>query len=281
VENKSKAVADLEAQIASLRSQGPSASTSPTGPTGPSAEELARAKAQITELERQLAAASAAPAPQMGKFDMDRMAEKLESDLAGKAKQLGEVVQKQAPADTIEEVSMKSITYPPEIVTPFSSAITYTITVAGGGRSLRLMFPVTADLGGSWKLPTPDEVQRAYKAARDQPQGAPIATGGGTVPVPPSTPGGSPGAAGAPRMTQRTDGVFVFDWGDGAAANPAPQPPQPGYTQTPPTPPPAPGGNTPPPPNRPAAPAPPAAPQPSAVPPPVMPVVGDRVIRFD
>jgi hypothetical protein len=93
-------------------------------------------------------------------------------------------------------------------------------------------------------------------------------------------------------MTQRADGVFVFDWGDGASGAQQRQPQQPQQPQAY-APPAAPAGagqtynNFVPPgqaaPQQPAsAPrAPAAAPQAPSVPAPVMPVIGDRVIRFN
>lgn len=294
MEAKNKSVEQMQAQMTELQNQKQRSST---GGSGASSEELAKAKVRIAELEQRLAEVSANPAatPQIGKIDMDAMAGKLEEDLTRKAKQLRELVQRQSPSSRIDEISMKSIEYPPQLVTPFTSAITFTVTI-GNAAPMRLMFPVTADLGGSWKLPTPDEIQKAYKAAQEQPQGL---AAGGTVP---NNPGQQPGAGGAPqpqaggaagpRMSQRQDGVFVFDWGDGTAAPQVrqPQPQQQAYAQPPPAAAPA-GGQTfnnfTPPgqggaPQQPAAPAPPAAaPQAPAAPAPVMPVVGDRVIRFN
>lgn len=294
---KDKSVEQLQAQITELQNQ----KQRNTGASGASSEELAKAKVRIAELEQRLAEVSANPAatPQIGKIDMDAMAGKLEEDLTRKAKQLRELVQRQSPSSRIDEISMKSIEYPPQLVTPFTSAITFTVT-AGNAAPMRLMFPVTADLGGSWKLPTPDEIQKAYKAAQEQPQGL-ASGGGGTVP----NAGGQGAGGGVPqadvggggaRMSQRQDGVFVFDWGDGAGGAQARQPqaqqpqvqPQQAYA-----PPPAagPGGGqtfnnfTPPGqggvPQQPSAPPPAAAPQAPAAPAPVMPVVGDRVIRFN
>jgi hypothetical protein len=299
VDAKDKAMEQLESQVASLQSQKQPAVVNNI--PGASAEELAKAKARIEELEQRLASASADPGapPQIGKIDMEEIASKLEEDLTRKAKQLRELVQRQSPTSRIDEISLKSIEYPPQLVTPFNSAITFTVT-EGGGAPMRLMFPVTADLGGSWKLPTPDEIQKAYKAAQQQPQG--LASGGtqgapfgqpqaANVPQQQQQPAASGGGA---RMTQRGDGVFVFDWGDGAAsAQPqqrqqpqaqqayAPQPAQAAGPQTynnfvPP------GQTAAQPQQQPQAPrAPAAAPQAPSVPAPVMPVVGDRIIRFN
>jgi hypothetical protein len=298
VDAKDKAMEQLESQVASLQSQKQPAVVNNI--PGASAEELAKAKARIAELEQRVASASANPAasPQLGKIDVEEIAEKLEEDLTRKAKQLRELVQRQSPTSRIDEISLKSIEYPPQLVTPFNSAITFTVT-EGGGAPMRLMFPVTADLGGSWKLPTPDEIQKAYKAAQQQPQG--LATSGtqglqqgqpqaGNVP-PQQQPAASGGGA---RMSQRSDGVFVFDWGDGAASAQPQQRAQPQAQQAY-APQPAPAGgpqtynNFVPPgqaaaqpqpqPQAPRAPA--AAPQAPSVPAPVMPVVGDRIIRFN
>jgi hypothetical protein len=291
VDAKTKVAEQLEAQVADLRNR----SQHPGAPSVASSEELVKAKARITELEQRLAAASispTAPAASMGKIDMDEMAAKLEDDLARKAKQLRELVQRQSPSSRIDEISLKSIEYPPQLVTPFNSAITFTVSEANR-TPMRLMFPVTADLGGSWKLPTADEVQKAYKAAQEQPQGAVAAT---------QPQGGQPALQGAPqgqqqpassggggaRMTQRGDGVFVFDWGDAPSGG---QPRQPAQNMAQPRPasggpqtvnnfvPPGQAGNAPQPAAQPRAPA--AAPQAPSVPAPVMPVVGDRIIRFN
>jgi hypothetical protein len=288
VDAKNKSVEQLQAQVADLQSK---AQRSSGAPSGASSEDLTKAKARIAELEQRLATASAAAAtpaaaPQIGKLDMEAMASKLEEDLTQKAKQLRALVQQQSPGSRIDEITLKSIDYPPQLITPFSSAITFTVSV-GTGTPLRIMFPVTADLGGSWKLPTPDEVQKAYKAAQEQPQGGLASSPSAPVPQgnAPSQPAPT-GPGGGARVTQRGDGVFVFDWGDGPPGAAPNRQPQQAYTP-PPTPapapstgfvPPAPGG-TPPPAPTPNPPA--AAPQAPNVPPPVMPIVGDRVIRFD
>lgn len=300
VEAKNKSVEQLQAQVAEMQGQGQrSTTTTVTSSTssGTSAEELAKARAQIADLEQRLAAAStnSAASPQTGKLDLDDMAGKLEEDLTRKAKQLRELVQRQSPSSRIDEISLKSIEYPPQLVTPFTSAITFTVTV-GTAAPMRLMFPVTADLGGSWKLPTPDEIQKAYKAAQEQPPGI-ASTGTQTAPSPKARGKSSPqpvatGGGGGARMTQRADGVFVFDWGDGAGAGGAQQnrQPQQGYTQPAPpsggpqtvnnfVPPGKDGGAQPQPAPGPRTPA--ATPQAPNVPPPVMPIVGDRVIRFN
>jgi hypothetical protein len=278
---KTKAAEQLEAQVADLRSR--SQQTNVVPPVA-SSEELVKAKARITELEQRLATASATPAapPQMGKLDLDEIAGKLEEDLTRKAKQLRELVQRQSPSSRIDEISLKSIEYPPQLITPFNSAITFTVT-EGTGTPMRLMFPVTADLSGSWKLPTPDEIQKAYRAALEQPRGGVASTqpqagrpSSKGKPQAQSQPTSS--AGGGARMTQRADGVFVFDWGDGASAaqNTAPPAGQPSVENV--IPPGKTGGVQPP-----AAPsrAPAAAPQAPNVPAPVMPVVGDRIIRFN
>jgi hypothetical protein len=292
VDTKTKAAEQLEAQVADLqnRSQHPAAA-----PSVASSEELVKAKARITELEQRLAAASAnpgAPAP-MGKIDMDEIAGKLEDDLTRKAKQLRELLQRQSPSSRIDEISLKSIEYPPQLVTPFNSAITFTVS-EGTGTPMRLMFPVTADLSGSWKLPTPDEIQKAYKAALEQPQGAVASTPQAGQPANQGSPQAQPQATssggGGARMTQRGDGVFVFDWGDAPSGGQPRQPaqntaqPRPAATGGPQTvnnfvPPGSQPGGAPQPEAQPRAPA--AAPQAPSVPAPVMPVVGDRVIRFN
>lgn len=292
---RTKSLEQLQSQIAELQSQ-----RQRPGDGAGSGEELAKARATIAELNKQIESLRSqsagtsqkgtAPAPMQ--LDLDAMAVKLEEDLTRKAKQLRELVQKQSPNSRIDEISMKSIQYPAELVTPFNSAITFSIAMQGG-RSIRLVFPVTADLGGSWKLPGPDEVQQAYKAAQEQPEGVAF-SGGTTTPVQPagepqSLPSQGSGGRGS-SMRQVDANTFVFDWGDGPTAQ---QPRQPQASPQPVVPRPSPLGGaqtlnnfTPPgqmtpqpPPSAPRQPS--ASPQPSSVPPPVMPVVGDRVIRFN
>jgi hypothetical protein len=322
LDSKDKAVEKVQAELAALqsKSQGSSNSTSNSSSSGASNEELARAKQTIDDLKRQLESAKAAAATAGSvstggaplKIDMDAIADKLEEDLTRKAKQLRELVQSQIPASRIDEISLKSIEYPPQLVTPFSSAITFNV-VADNGNRLRLQFPVSADLGGTWKLPSAADVQTAYKAAKDNPQGL----AGNTAPTQPQAQtqtGGTPtqqpnagggvqpqqpgyGPAGGGGMRQVDANTFAFDWGDGAGAAPRQQQPQAQAQPQPQAPQPSSGGpavisNFTPPgaggAGGPAAPAPapgPAAPSAPAaapaVPAPVMPVVGDRVIRFD
>ncbi len=304
LEAKGKAVEKAQAEVAELQSK---AQRSGSAGSAASSEELAKAKQTIEDLKRQIESAKAqagtgASSGAPFKIDMDAIADKLEEDLTRKAKQLRELVQSQIPGGRIDEIALKSIDYPPQLVTPFSSAITFNV-VADNGNHLRLLFPVSADLGGSWKLPSAADVQAAYKAAKDNPQGlagntgaAPQAPPGGTASaqppagggVAPQQPGyGPPGGGG---MRQIDANTFAFDWGDGAGA--APRQPQPQAQPQPRAPqpsggpavisnfaPPGPGGS-----GGPAAPAPAAPNAPAAapsVPAPVMPVVGDRVIRFD
>lgn len=313
---KDKAVEKVQAELADLQSKAQRSSSSTT--SGASSEELAKAKQTIEDLKRQLdtakAAASSVSVSAGGtplKIDMDAMADKLEEDLTRKAKQLRELVQSQISAGRIDEISLKSIEYPPQLVTPFSSAITFNV-VADNGNRLRLQFPVSADLGGTWKLPSAADVQTAYKAAKDNPQGL----AGNTAPTQPQAQtqtGGTPtqqpnagggvqpqqpgyGPAGGGGMRQVDANTFAFDWGDGAGAAPRQQQPQAQAQPQPQAPQPSSGGpavisNFTPPgaggSGGPAAPAPSPGPAPSApaaapaVPAPVMPVVGDRVIRFD
>ena len=305
---KDKAVEKVQAELADLQSKAQrSGSTSST--SGASSEELAKAKQTIEDLKRQLDAAKAQASSvsvSTGgtplKIDMEAMADKLEEDLTRKAKQLRELVQSQISAGRIDEIALKSIEYPPQLVTPFSSAITFNVVTDSGNR-LRLQFPVSADLGGAWKLPSAADVQTAYKAAKDNPQGLagnttptqPQSPAGGTPP-PPGPTGGvapqQPGYAhpGGGGMRQVDANTFAFDWGDGAGAAPRqPQPQAQAPRQSQPSSggpavisnfnPASPGGAS-----APAAPAPSAPSAPAAapaVPAPVMPVVGDRVIRFD
>lgn len=315
LDSKDKAVEKVQAELAALQSKSQGSSNTSSSSSGAGSEELARAKQTIDDLKRQLesakAAASAGSVSTGGaplKIDMDAIADKLEEDLTRKAKQLRELVQSQIPSSRIDEISLKSIEYPPQLVTPFSSAITFNV-VADNGNRLRLQFPVSADLGGTWKLPSAADVQTAYKAAKDNPQGL----AGNTAPAQPQaqSPVGNapayPGPTGGVAPQQPTGGhsgmrqvdanTFAFDWGDGPSAAPRQQQPQVQAQPQPQAPqpssggpavisnftPPGPGGSggpaTPAPAPGPAAPSAPAA-APS-IPAPVMPVVGDRVIRFD
>lgn len=313
LDSKDKAVEKVQAELAALqsKSQGGGNSSSSSSSSGATSEELARAKQTIDDLKRQLetakAAASSVSVSAGGtplKIDMDAIADKLEEDLTRKAKQLRELVQSQIPASRIDEISLKSIEYPPQLVTPFSSAITFNV-VADNGNRLRLQFPVSADLGGAWKLPSAADVQAAFKAAKDNPQGL----AGNTAPAQPQAqspvsnapayPGPTGGVApqqpagGHSGMRQVDANTFAFDWGDGASAAPRQQQPQAQAQPQPQAPQPSsggpavisnfnpasPGGSS-----APAAPAPAVPSAPAAapsVPAPVMPVVGDRVIRFD
>ncbi|WP_009965724.1 hypothetical protein [Verrucomicrobium spinosum] len=240
-----------------------------------SSDEVARLKARNAELEDQLAAArkqtSTSDAP--AKFDMDAIASRLEDDLTRKAKQLRELVQKQTPGGRVDEISLKSIEYPRELLVTFNSAITFNI-LSEGGQKLRLVFPVTADLGGTWKLPAPAEVQAAYVQAQSQPagsssSGAAWAGAGSEIapnesPTPASTPtpaappqvaasAPAPSAPQAPAssgghsgMRQVDANTFVFSWGDsrGGGAQPQAQAPRPAAQPTAPAPAPV-QGNTP------------------------------------
>jgi len=266
---KSKALEKAEADLAKAQNRSG---------TSVSSEEVAKIKARNSELEDQLAAVRAQASESGGspKFDMDAMAAKLEDDLTVKAKQLRELIQKQATTGKVDEISLKAITYPSEIVTPFSSSITFSM-IMDGGKNLRLMFPVTADLGGVWKLPTAGDVQKAFEQAQTQPQqvaAAPAATvngAGGSFPPAPAT--AAPAASGGASMRQVDGNTFAFNWGDtpaGASAAPA-QPRQAA---------PAPAAAY----ALQQAAAPAAAPQPAApasVPAAVMPVQRDVVIKFD
>lgn len=277
------------------------------GGVAASDKDTAQLKVRVTELEEQLAltrsqassaAGAAAAAPTI---DMDAMASRLEDDLTRKAKQLRELVQKQTPGGRVDEISLKAIDYPAELTALFNSAITFNI-LAESGQRLRLMFPVTADLGGTWQLPTPAEVQTAYQQAKTQPAGvaaAPSAgqggnVGGGLVQTAASTSSQVPSApapapAGGSGMRQVDANTFVFDWGDArsrgaapaAASAPAAPPssaPAPAPVSVPVVASQAPAPTAP---SAPAAAPPAPAPAPAAPPAPVMPVQQDITIRFD
>ncbi|MEZ0389662.1 MAG: hypothetical protein ACAI34_21465 [Verrucomicrobium sp.] len=273
MEQRSKELEQTQAQLSELKEKmqklsSSSGSSSPVSASG-SSDEVARLKARNAELESQLAAARQQAASASGssdtppKFDLDAVASKLEDDLTRKAKQLRELVQKQTPGSRVDEISLKAIEYPQQLLATFNSAITFNI-LAENGQKLRLMFPVTADLGGTWKLPPPAEVQAAYQQAQTQPQGmastqpeaapspAPAASSGSAIssvggslahnaasnapqtqratapaPAPAANSGGSTG------MRQVDANTFVFSWGDAPArsggqpaaqAAPAPRP---------------------------------------------------------
>jgi hypothetical protein len=281
---KTKALEQAESQ---RTSQPP-----PPAPAPPSAEstaELAKARSRIAELESQLAAAQQqAPAPAApAKLDMDALKDKLEGDLTNKAKVLRELLLKQAGVAHIDEIGIRGIEYPPEIIAPFRSAITFALS-ASDGRQLRLVFPVTADLEGSWSLPGPDKVQQAYKQVKDAPPAAPAestvaanpaetarAANGPTLSSPSTAPQTPPPSG----FRQIDSSTFQFDWGDGKGGAKGRSVPAPAAAAT--TTPSAPVVSAPQQ-TRPAVPAAPTAPaQPEvAVPKPVMPVQRDIIIKF-
>jgi hypothetical protein len=280
---KTKALEQAESQRAAPPAPAPAE------PSAASAEELAKARARIGELESQLAAAKqqAAPAtpsaPAPAKLDLDSLREKLEADLTGKAKTLREILLKQAGVAHIDEIGIRGIEYPPEIIAPFRSAITFALS-SSDGRQLRLVFPVTADLEGSWSLPGPDKVQQAYRQVKDAAPAEPAVASAPVdtprpastlpAPAPPSQPPGSaPPASGFRQLDSNT---FQFDWGDGTKGGSKMRTdPQPAAAPS------APVAAAPEPTKRaaPAAPAAPVQPEPS-VPKPVMPVQRDIIIKF-
>ncbi len=262
---KSKALEQAESQRISQPLPTPAQTT------GISTDELARAKSRIADLESQLAEAKqhASAAPASSKRDFDGLKDKLESDLTSKAKILRELLLKQAGVTQIDEIGIRNIEYPPEIIAPFRSAITFTLA-ASDGRKLRLVFPVTTDYDGSWSLPGPDKVQQAIKQVKDnapaEPSGASAPTGtqlssGGSIP---RNPTGS--AKTNPAGFQQVDtNTFQFDWGDRSkgGAKPrqnSPEPTVPTVSAQP-------------------SPAPPAKPEVTA-PKPIMPVQRDIIIKF-
>jgi hypothetical protein len=289
---KTKALEQAEAQ---RTSQPPPA---PAQPPAVSTEELANARSRIADLESQLAAAkqqaSIPPAP--AKLDLDALKDKLEGDLTNKAKTLRELLLKQAGVARIDEIGIRAIEYPPEIVAPFRSAITFALS-SSDGRQLRLVFPVTADLDGSWSLPGPDKVQQAYKQVKDAAPAEPNVAAAPAETLPANqvpTPGQAPGSR-APSTTpqlapsgalpsgfrQVDANTFQFDWGDGKKGGA-----KPGMTQPASPAPPTPASSAPvvsaPQEIRRAVPSTPAAPaQPEiTIPKPVMPVQRDIIIKF-
>ncbi|MFZ4766749.1 MAG: hypothetical protein ACOYMN_17495 [Roseimicrobium sp.] len=253
---QTQALDNAQAQLSGSKNQKPTENFS---------VELTKAKARIAELTAEIAALkSSSPAT----LDIDTLAKKADAELMHKAKQLGEMVQKQSPSSRMEEMSVRAVQAAPQVVAPFASAITFNVFL--DGRALKLVFPVTADLRGSWKLPSPDEVQKAFKEAEGQ------VTRNAEVAQAPAEPQTRPSAA------QGDVPTFEITWPDENRApqvRPQPSTPSPAHRSVP-------IASSPPidnfaPPSQ-AAPAatsspPPAAPQ---VPAPIMPVVGDRVIRF-
>ncbi len=278
-----QALAQAESQRASQPAPAPAA------PSAASAEQLATARSRIADLENQLAAAKqpAPVAPAPAKLDLDSLKDKLESDLTGKAKTLREILLKQAGVARIDEIGIRGIEYPPEIIAPFRSAITFALS-ASDGRQLRLVFPVTADLEGIWSLPGPDKVKQAFNQVKDAPPAEPVAasTPAETTAPParssvanaaPAPGNSSPPQTAGSGFRQVEPNTFQFDWGDGAKGAPnartAPPP------STAPSSPPTAAASQPARPAVPTAPAPPAQPEVSA-PKPVMPVQRDIIIKF-
>lgn len=235
LQSKTKALEEAKAKTSTV--------TPPTPVTpatvGPSAAELAQAKARVGELEGEVAKLKTANAaldeklknqpspasdkPISMKFDVDVLKDKLEDDLTKKAAELRDLVLRQHGVTAINEISVQRLQLPPEVITPFHSAITFTIT--DNGKPLRVQFPVTADFGGSWRLPSPDKIQQACQQAREQ-----MASGGGPGAEPPPAPAPPPSSpqparsvastppAGSgnrtPKMKQVDANTFVMDWGD-------------------------------------------------------------------
>lgn len=281
---KSKALEEAESQRNSPPPSAPAPAPAPASME--STAELAKARSRISELESQLAAtkqrAPAAAAP--AKLNLDELKDKLEGDLTNKARTLRELLLKQAGVSHIDEIGIRGIEYPPEIIAPFRSAITFSLS-ANDGRQLRLIFPVTADLEGSWSLPGPDKVQQAYKQVRDAPpDSANVASAPAEAPSPAtatSPPRPAPPPPSSPSGFRQVDpNTFQFDWGDAAKTGAKSRSGQPA-TSTATTTASAPGVSAPQQPKTvaPTTPAAPAQPEVS-VPKPVMPVQRDIIIKF-
>ena len=166
--------ADLQGRLQQLEQNSSTSRPSQDPPAKDTASlaALNKAQARIRELEQALETARRTTPPPTEaasntKLDLDVMRDKLQEDLTRKARQLGETVQRQSSGSRIEEMSLKGIEYPPEVISPFRSSIT--LVVASGGQKLKLVFPVTADLSGRWSLPGPDEIQKYYRQALDHP----------------------------------------------------------------------------------------------------------------
>jgi hypothetical protein len=255
--------------------------TSPTHPPAVSEADMSKAKARISELEGEVAKLNEQlkhpPEPEIPqaismKFDADALKDKLEDNLTRKASELRELVLRQSGITGITEISIKRVVLPPEVISPFHSAITFTLM--DNGKPLRVQFPVTADFSGSWRLPSPDKIQQACQQAREQ-----MAAGPPPEPLPPSPPSVAPVASApapapaessaprpvppqalptshTPSMKRVDANTFVMDWGDKSASS-APAPSSPASH--------APSGQ---------------GTAPAHVPAPVMPVQRDIIIKF-
>jgi len=234
----------------------------------PSSDELRAARERIADLERDLAAARAQPAPaapaQLG-MDLNglrALASQMQKDLTEKVTVLADLVQAQASMAELLDVTVRRIQPPQEIATAFSSSVVFGLR-DGQGRDLRLEFPVKAGFDGVWNMPTVEDVKQHYAQAiqRDAavPQPQPAA-----APIQPSSDIATPFADSSGTPT------IMVNWG-GSAAVPTPST-QPSQAQVPsPLPAPSPPANVPQ----------PGTPAETKVHAPVMPVERDIIIRFD
>jgi hypothetical protein len=298
---KAKALEEAKAKASNATPPPP---VTPSAP-GPTMTELTQAKSRVSDLENEVTKLKTAnetlverlkhlPPPQEPnqpismKFDADVLKDKLEDDLTKKAAELRDLVLRQHGVTAINEISIQRVELPPEVITPFHSAITF--TVMDNGKPLRVQFPVTADFGGSWRLPSPDKIQQACQQAREQMASGrtpETETAPSSLPAPPSaqasrsvagTPTPNSGNR-APKMKRVDSNTFVMDWGDNKASPSAtgqpssvihtPAPSESSSSNTTVT-------------NAPVAPGHPAPAPPSSknVPPPVMPVQRDIIIKF-
>lgn len=226
---------------------------------------LAAAQARIRDLEARLAAAESRGGTSSSDpiLNLQEIARKMQADLITKTEELRSLVESTAPSANIQEITVRRIKPPQEIASAFSSAIIFT-ALDPRQRSLRLEFPVQANLDGVWKLPTVKDIERSYdEALASVGTSAPQAGASAPVAQAPQRPASAPST-----FRQVDDKTFQFSWD---TARNSPTGPAATSSATPPT-----GA-------APASPRPPPAPAPAqpTIPKPLMPVVQDVPIRFE
>ena len=283
-ETNEEFAAKLKEAEEKVREAGRAATPAPTLPAEADPAELKKAREEISRLEKALAEAKAAPAPQpaaspsLSAAGLKELAKQLQADLMTKVNELSDQVQAEIPTADLQEVTVKRIHPPQEINTAFTSAITFTM-LDSRRQPVPLQFPVQAGLDGTWHVPTVADVQRVYAGLENGAPGA-AAPALASAPAPqqaagsPSAPAAQPPSPAGGTFSRGPGGEIIVDWGDKTqAAAPATPAPAPAVSATP----------------TPAAPM-PSAPAPAPVAPvpvqpttpkPVMPVQQDIIIRFD